>query len=116
MGMFDLIVCRAPLPDGYISPERQEFQTKDFECTLSTYTITEDGRLICDDWHYEVVPPEERRDPNSVVGCLRRVVDRADVDQNFHGDLHFGDRDREYIARFTEGKLTRITAEPEEQG
>lgn len=44
MGMFDTVRCEYPLPD----PGHQdlEYQTKDLECLLDTFTITRDGRLI----------------------------------------------------------------------
>lgn len=48
MGLFDEIVCRYPLPGT--KPEFVEeghlFQTKDLGCDMSTYEITEDGRLV----------------------------------------------------------------------
>lgn len=50
MGMFDWIKCELELPDG-ASPDDfneeglSEFQTKDLDCFLETYTITSDGKL-----------------------------------------------------------------------
>lgn len=50
MGMFDHILCDYPLPDF---PEDAQFdeegigwQTKSLDCTLSTYLVTGDGRLL----------------------------------------------------------------------
>jgi hypothetical protein len=126
MGMFDYLKCEHPLPDGYTGPA--DWQTKDTDDQyLSLYTITADGRLVSDDWHMEEVPLAERPYPDaepgsfqSICGIARRVVDRANVERPFHGDLFFysatdGDFNdaagytwREYRARFTEGKLLRI--------
>lgn len=46
MGMFDEIICKAPIDGGLPSwIDRHTFQTKDLDCTLTTYTIEEDGRF-----------------------------------------------------------------------
>lgn len=105
MGLFDYVVCEAPLPDGFDVPG-YPFQTKYFDDPyLNTYTITEDGRLLfCD-------------------GSTKETTEVP-----LHGDLDFGgcnisqsgpdgigtDDDsppwsREYVARFTNGRLERIT-------
>lgn len=126
MGMFDYLTCKHPLPDGF-DPSRIDWQTKDTDDQyLSRYTITEDGKLVSDDWHQEDVPQAERPYPDaepgslqSICGMLRRVVDKPDVERPFHGDLYFYGNDgdfnspdgytwREYRARFSEGKLLRI--------
>jgi hypothetical protein len=44
MGLFDTIYCQYPLPDA--RHQDLDFQTKDLECLLDTYTITPDGRLL----------------------------------------------------------------------
>lgn len=102
MGLFDYIECDYPLPDGF-DPKvaRATFQTKDTPSQqLDTYVITADGRLLCE-------------------GC--EVTD-------FHGDIRFytsnwagwddarfiteGDAAPfacEYVARFTDGRVSRIT-------
>lgn len=98
MGVFDYIRCDHPLPDGFDG--RVTFQTKDTPAQfLETYTITSDGRLL----------------------------DEHGRDTQFHGDIEFtwsnvtgswGKRisteddappdGRDYLARFTEGRLARI--------
>jgi hypothetical protein len=45
MGMFDYIKCDYPLPGEKIEFV-DEFQTKDFDCTLATILITEIGRIV----------------------------------------------------------------------
>jgi hypothetical protein len=44
MGLFDTVRCEYPLPDARLQAE--EFQAKDRECGLETYTITAEGRLV----------------------------------------------------------------------
>jgi hypothetical protein len=51
MLMFDLIICRVPLPDdppAFIKPGHL-FQSKDLTCDLRTYEITADGRIVDED-------------------------------------------------------------------
>ena len=45
MGMFDTIHCEHMLP-GKQPPEGMTFQTKDLDCTLSDYAITDSGDLM----------------------------------------------------------------------
>jgi hypothetical protein len=125
MGRYDELRCEAPLPDGTVRPDG--WQTKNGPCEMGTVTITADGRLLFEDAHHENVPEEERpyygkpqwfeKDgvtPSffSFAGCMRRVVD-AQVEQPFHGDVNFYNDSESYIARFTEGRLSRIFAEAE---
>src|SRR5574343_535940 len=46
MGMFDYVSVNVPLPADLIIAEKSGFQTKRFNCSLQTVTISEDGRLI----------------------------------------------------------------------
>ena len=46
MGLFDTVRCRYRLPDSRL--QDAEFQTKDLDCLLLTYTVTEEGRLRVD--------------------------------------------------------------------
>lgn len=102
MGLFDYVRCRHPLPDGF-EPGDGLFQTKSMDCPyLNVYVITEDGRLIREDGGEDL--------------------------SDFHGDLEFGwsnltagwngfvatENDaevdiRDYVARFSDGRLKRIT-------
>jgi len=90
MGMFDQLECKRPLPDLGIV-DGAPWQTKDFFCEMATLTITDDGRLLR-------------------AGGLFNNSPQVEV--NYHGDLCFySDRDGvwfEYVARFTEGRLSRI--------
>jgi hypothetical protein len=94
MGMFDTVYCKYPLPDA--RDQDLEFQTKDLECLLDTYTIAEDGRLRRRVWRRQPGPDH-------------------DVDWPFHGDIHIYTRDPsrdtariEYVVRFTQDRVEWI--------
>lgn len=101
MSLFDELKVEYPLAEREV--QGHLFQTKDLECSMSTYTITKEGRLIhhrrFDDWG------------------VARTKD-MDVDTEYHGDISFGTHTGsyndgtqvvyEYVARFTEGQLQWI--------
>ncbi len=99
-----------------------EYQTKDFECLLETYRIV-NKRLLKDDWHYESVPEEERPYKNEkgllkMCGCMKKVIDKKDVDQNFHGifEAHYIDEKNQYksvLFKFTDGNLVEVIKQDE---
>ena len=116
MGMYDVIRCEPPLPDGW---EPDELQTKDFDCEMVVHVITKDGRLMMDRGHNEEVPLAERPYPDakpgtlaSLCGIMRRAPKYEDA--NFHGIVRFygierpGDVWHEYNAKFTDGQLVSI--------
>lgn len=97
MGMFDDVICEAPLPDG---KPGKHFQTKDFEAPyLERYTITAEGRLLRDDPWWGRKEGADAAPP---------------TDMNFHGVLNFYDYNskteewREFNAIFTHGQLEKI--------
>jgi hypothetical protein len=121
MGMFDdfLYEHADPLPDGF---KGRNFQTKDFECSMVTYRLSPEGRLMQPIWRSEVVPKHERPYPDAeegtlhaICGSMRTIVDRWH-DMNYHGDVNFYTSVKVgevyewhgYYARFTEGQLTGI--------
>jgi hypothetical protein len=96
MGMFDTLYCHYPLPN----PRHQDldFQTKDLECLLDTYTITREGQLV------------QHADRG---GWLERLD--HDGEWPLHGDLRFYTSVKteepswiEYVARFTHGRVEWI--------
>ena len=96
MGLFDTIHCKYPLPDPRLQAE--EFQTKDLECGMESYTITADGRLV----------RHARRSGGNAA------LDR-DVEWPLHGDIRIytSDPDRErglvdLVVRFTHGRVESI--------
>lgn len=97
MGLFDTVCCKYPLP--VVAHQGLEFQTKDLERALGSYTITQDGRLIRHPYH--------RAGPG---------LDR-DIEWPLHGDVQIytsldvpaGDREWvEYVVRFTHGRVEWI--------
>lgn len=118
MSMFDYVRVCVPLPDGYVPSREDNFQTKDFDCSLTTVWMREDGRLLIEDFEYEDVPKEERPYPNDtgikgIFGCLRKINLRW-RDLEFHGWFVFYDYvdgvSHEYKAKYTDGKLMEIVA------
>ncbi len=102
MGMFD-----------YLVHEGVEYQTKDTpDQGMSHYRIV-NGRLLWDEYHLETVPKTERPYPNDdgimgMIGSVCTVIDKTDVDQNWHGYLYAtgpGPDYAEYRAKFTDGNL-----------
>src|SRR3990167_1568788 len=101
MGMFDDVLCEAPLPDGY----EGEFQTKDLECTLTTYKITTEGRLLSREYEWE-------DNAEAPLGFWRVAKSWSDI--GYHGFLNFYGSDDEgnwdeNDAKFTDGDLIEIT-------
>lgn len=116
MGMFDVVKCEVPLPDGYTG----ELQTKSFDSTLATISIRADGRLLIEEVEYERMPPSawppsKPRRPG-LLGELRRKSSQW-RDMNFHGEFTFYGSDNEtgkwhsYVARFTHGQFEYIIPE-----
>ena len=103
MGMFD-----------YVTHEGVQYQTKDTPMQwLHEYRI-ENGRLVTHEGHIEAVPKNERPYPEAdglrgLFGSVRFVVDRHNVDQEWHGYLYLiapnGD---EFRAKFTDGNLVQF--------
>lgn len=123
MGMFDELTCAYPLPRSEM--QGRTFQTKDFDCMLERYSITQDGKLI----HYPhrlernpewKEPPPDDTSITSLFGMLMQV-DEPPHQMNYHGDVYFYDFEGEswggnlitFRARFTEGQLTSIVEVPE---
>ncbi|MFL6600787.1 MAG: hypothetical protein ACJ8R9_05595 [Steroidobacteraceae bacterium] len=110
MGMFD-----------YVLHEGRRYQTKDTpDLCLTEYRIV-NNRLVWDEYHFEEVPNAERPYPNGdgllrLVGCLRRVIDRHNVDLVWHGYLHMIPEDGSegsFRAKFTDGVLVAFERLPE---
>jgi hypothetical protein len=118
MGMFDQIRLEVPLPDTGEVPTDIIFQTKDLGSMLDNYLIAEDGHLYREVWDYEWVDDESmtlfKGRSQKVEGSFRR-----EIVADYHGDIPFyHDALREidgkwiwheYVARFTDGKLSRIS-------
>lgn len=120
MGMFDYVRVEMPLPaEPAPPPPETRFQTKDSPdgyLFLETLVLRSDGTLIRPGIRYE-----DRSDPNEeglkrLIGMMSPVSDPLldTVFSDFHGDFEFGHyvyetgEDWDYVARFTEGKCTKI--------
>ena len=86
MGMFDYVICNRIMPDGK-DGTGVEYQTKDLECFLWNYEITQDGRLM--ESHYE----DGRQQPPRPYAYTGDVVFYCDQD---------------YIATFGDGMLVAL--------
>jgi hypothetical protein len=110
MGLFDTVYCEYPLPNP--AHQALDFQTKNLDCGMETYTITQDGRLV-------------RRARRGVRGPDR------DIEWPLHGDIRIYTSLRnedspenrtwvEYVVRFTHGRVEwirpheEVPASPEE--
>lgn len=118
MGMFDTIVCEMPLPGAYMGP-KDDFQTKDLDCQLDTFTINAVGRLIHHYREWEATPESDKPYPNatdwrSAFGCIReKAGSQRLVDRNYHGFIEFYTTDAagewwEWRAKFTDGTCVSI--------
>lgn len=117
MGMFDWLRLEVPLPDTGEVPHDEQFQTKDLENMLDQYVIAEDGHLYLEKWDH--VWADDTK--SFLGGYLERIEGsyRREIVPDYHGDINFyhdavrtidGKRIwHEYIARFTDGKLSRIS-------
>ena len=114
MGMFDYITAEALLP-GNVTVSDEVFQTKSFECLMENYVITKSGELYREKWDYEWIDDDRHMltgYQNKIDGSYRR-----EYLTDYHGDIIFyrgrmsNGNWRDYTARFTNGKLTRISYE-----
>jgi hypothetical protein len=111
MGMFDTLHY-----------EDKEYQTKDFECIMETYRIV-NKRLLKDEYHYEEVPKEQRPYPDGkgilkMCGCVKKVIDKKDVDVEYHGifEAHYIDNNKNFhseLFKFTDGNLVEVIKQDE---
>lgn len=111
MGMFDYVKCEIQLPDNSYS-EKREFQTKSFETLMETYVITKTGELYVEKWDWEFIEDEN----HLLKGYLQKINDsyRRIYLTDYHGDVRFydsnniHDKRRDYYARFTNGRLSKM--------
>jgi hypothetical protein len=113
MGMFDTLKVEQKIP-GFSTIPDLEFQTKSFDNAMENYVITNNGELYREVWEYEWIKDET----HLLGGYSNKLKDsyRREYLTDFHGDIIFytskpmtEDRMwRDYTARFTEGRLTRI--------
>jgi hypothetical protein len=114
MGMFDYIRSEALLPE-HSEVTDELFQTKSFDRYMETYVIAATGELYKEVWKYDWV-----EDKDYLFGGYLHPTEgtyRREYLTNYHGDIIFyGSHPtqkepriwRDYYARFTEGRLTRM--------
>lgn len=100
MGMFDDI--RVDKLDW--QGKRRDYQSKSLDCTMTTYIITNEGRLV-----YE---QREWKETNKAPLGGWFVGTGEMIDTEYHGDIIFYDFGEEYLARFTDGQLLWIKSLP----
>ncbi len=104
MGLFtDVKIDISLLPDD--CKELNEWQTKDVvDPQMETLIIDKDGRLIYvwydREWH-------DDKSRSMFGGYLKPTEKHEDV-LDYHGDMRFGNAEKEMIARFDDGKLRYI--------
>jgi hypothetical protein len=112
MGMFDYLRVEIEIP-GCGDCSAEEFQTKDFENLMDQYVITKNGELYKECWEYKWIDDDSLQ---YIKSYLERIPDsyRREYLTNYHGDVNFysgsmiDSKWRDYYARFTDGKLTKI--------
>ncbi len=112
MGMYDTLKIEIRVP-GFSDIPEAEFQTKSLDNCLDHYVISNKGELYKEVWDYEWV---DNNEIPIIKGHLKRIEGsyRREYLTDFHGDIIFYEgrgidgKWRDYTARFTEGKLTRI--------
>lgn len=132
MGMYDELKCKYPIQKEH---QNLVFQTKSLHCVLAQLEITEDGKLIDHEFHFEEVPQKDRpfygkpewdNPIKQMIGSLKKVEDGPrELDhtgeicfytfggQNKH-NITLNDSDPyvwiEYKAWFVNGQLKDIVA------
>jgi hypothetical protein len=116
MGMFDILKVELLMPDTGEVPVGKDYQTKDITNTMDSYVIGADRRLYKEEWDYVWVEV-----PDIYFGGYHKPIEdtyRRVLIEDFHKDICFYDTCekfdghvvwRDYIARFTDGVLHRIT-------
>ena len=121
MGMYDTIICEYPLPmpddpKGYTGSD--DFQTKDFDQSLATYTIDENGQLFIHRFEGEWEPGN--KDSDSFIGKLGYFKTTKTWQEQlnttttivFYDYIHSENTDYDYLieyeAVFVVGKMTSV--------
>jgi hypothetical protein len=117
MGMFDYIICRTQLPGtppDFASGEGHQFQTKDLDCLMGIYEITEDGHLR------QIAGFAGAAKDERVDGTFSLHFYDSNV-RSGYGDYKFtaSGEDWEsvsYVAEFVDGKLHALVETERERG
>jgi hypothetical protein len=114
MGLFDEIRLEVLLPDR-TEITNEWFQTKSFDNAMTRYVVTGKGQLYEERWDYEWMG-----DATAFLGGYLEKIEgsyRREYLTDFHGDIIFYSSKpelntnrvwRDYHARFTDGRLSRM--------
>lgn len=116
MGMYDDITVSYPLPDGYKHLQFEVFQTKDLDCFMEEFIISDDGKLRRMVYEYRDLTEEEMaEEADRKFLILHNKVRTGEFTLqtiNIHGlILFYTYKDKvlvELIAKFTDGVLQEI--------
>jgi hypothetical protein len=125
MGMFDNIICKAPLPlpedirelkDLKIIWDEEVFQTKDLDNLLDSYTIHKDGTLTLEEYDREWVDYTKKERKKHFMDGYFKVKRQWTTKKTYHGQILFytnyfcetKDYWIEFKATFTDSKLSNI--------
>jgi len=111
MGLFDTLRIQQKIP-GFTEIPDCEFQTKSLDNAMENYVISNNGELYREVWDYKWIAD----DYSEFKGHFHKLEEtyRREYLTDFHGDIIFYESKRidgnwrDYTARFTEGRLTRI--------
>jgi len=122
MGLYDDVKCKYKLPGAPRIVQNDVFQTKDLECMMCSYTITEDGELIYHIYEYYEVPEEDRphygtpewddKPLTKLIGSMGSKF-LEDKKINHHGIINIytiakNNEWWEYEIKFTDGKIVDV--------
>jgi hypothetical protein len=112
MGMFDEIKVEHVLP-GNTEITDEWYQTKSLENIMAQYVISSNGELYVEKWSWEWVGEQT----HWLGGYMKKIEGsyRREYLTDFHGDVRFysgkkpvNGKWRDYYARFTDGKLSKM--------
>ena len=122
MGLYNNVKCEYLLPGAPRGVQNDIFQTKDFECVMDNYIITEPGELSLTVYEYYEVPEEERPHYGTpeweekpfykLIGSMsHKFIENRKI--NHHGIIFIYtiavDKEWwEYEIKFTDGKITNV--------
>lgn len=106
----DEIQCDSPLLEPWDVPG-STFSTRSLYCSMDSFTINRQGRLIYHKCRYEYEGDRQIRPGIAIPNCRRIPVE--DIDMEYHGDIRMiggraGEIRDDLVARFTHGALEWI--------
>jgi len=106
MGLFDNIRFEPYVPGR---GKNHTFQTKSLDNCMTTFVVSEKGEIYSENHEYKYVYDES----HILGGYLEKVPDSyyRKYLRDFHGDIIFYDEDYddEWVARFTNGRLHKVS-------